>query len=35
VIVVRHSVVIDEPVQRAGYLWVDLVLHDFADAHIG
>ena len=26
-IVVRHSVVIDEPVERAGFLWTDFVHH--------
>ncbi len=31
-IVVRHSVVVDEPVQRAGHLWADFVAHRFADS---
>lgn len=31
-IVVRHSVVVDEPVQRAGHLWADFVVHRMADA---
>jgi hypothetical protein len=30
-IVVRHSVVIDEPVQRAGFLWAEFVQHRIAD----
>jgi hypothetical protein len=30
-IVVRHSVVIDEPVERAGFLWADFVAHRIAD----
>ncbi len=30
-IVVRHSVVIDEPVARAGFLWADFVQHRMAD----
>ena len=30
-IVVRHSVVVDEPVERAGYLWADFVRHRIAD----
>ncbi len=30
-IVVRHSVVIDEPVERAGYLWADFVRQRIAD----
>jgi hypothetical protein len=30
VIVVRHSVVIDEPVERAGYLWPEFVRHRIA-----
>jgi hypothetical protein len=32
VIVVRHSVVVDEPVARVGHLWVDFVAHRIADA---
>jgi uncharacterized membrane protein len=27
-IVVRHSVVVDEPVERAGHLWTDFVQHE-------
>jgi hypothetical protein len=30
VIVVRHAVVVDEPVQRAGHLWTDFVRHEIA-----
>jgi hypothetical protein len=30
-IIVRHSVVIDEPVKRAGFLWADFVQHRIAD----
>ena len=30
-IVVRHSVVVDEPVERAGFLWADFVAHRIAD----
>jgi hypothetical protein len=30
-IVVRHSVVVDEPVERAGFLWADFVAHRVAD----
>jgi hypothetical protein len=30
-IVVRHSMVIDEPVERAGFLWADFVAHRIAD----
>jgi hypothetical protein len=30
-IVVRHSVVVDEPVERAGYLWADFVRHRIDD----
>ena len=30
-IVVRHSVVVDEPVARAGHLWADFVRHLVAD----
>ena len=30
-IVVRHSVVIDEPVQRAGFLWSEFVAHRISD----
>ncbi len=29
-IVVRHSVVVDEPVGRAGHLWTDFVRHEIA-----
>lgn len=29
-IVVRHSVVVDQPVQRAGHLWADFVAHRLA-----
>jgi hypothetical protein len=31
VIVVRHAVVVDEPVQRVGHLWADFVAHRVAD----
>jgi hypothetical protein len=31
VIIVRHSVVIDQPVARAGFLWADFVQHRIAD----
>jgi hypothetical protein len=31
VIIVRHSVVIDEPVRRAGFLWADFVAHSVSD----
>lgn len=30
-IVVRHSVVVDEPLERAGHLWADFVRHRMAD----
>ncbi len=30
-IFVRHSVVIDEPVARAGFLWADFVQHRISD----
>jgi hypothetical protein len=30
-IVVRHSVVVDEPVHRAGHLWAEFVRHRVAD----
>ena len=30
-IVVRHSVVVDEPVARVGHLWADFVAHRVAD----
>lgn len=30
-IIVRHSEVIDEPVEKAGYLWADFVQHRVAD----
>ena len=30
-IVVRHSVIVDEPVQRAGFLWADFVAHRISD----
>jgi len=30
-IIVRHSVVIDEPVARAGFLWADFVQHWISD----
>lgn len=30
-IVVRHAVVVDEPVRRAGSLWADFVAHRSAD----
>jgi hypothetical protein len=29
-IVVRHSVVVNEPVERAGHLWTDFVRHEIA-----
>ena len=31
-IVVRHSVVVDEPVQRSGHLWADFVAHRIAES---
>lgn len=31
-IVVRHSVVVDEPVQRAGHLWADFVAQRITDS---
>ena len=30
-IVVRHSIVIDEPVARAGFLWAEFVQHRITD----
>ena len=30
-IFVRHSVVVDEPVRRAGFLWADFVAHRVSD----
>lgn len=30
-IIVRHSLVIDQPVQRAGFLWSDFVAHRVSD----
>jgi hypothetical protein len=30
-IIVRHSAVVDQPVQRAGFLWSDFVAHRISD----
>jgi hypothetical protein len=30
-IIVRHSLVVDQPVQRAGFLWSDFVAHRISD----
>lgn len=30
-IVVRHAVVVDEPVERAGFLWAEFVAHRLSD----
>lgn len=30
-IVVRHSIVVDEPVRRAGFLWAEFVAHRISD----